>query len=150
MFFRSPTPYRSWITAAGCVLDSAALFAAAIRHERSSKPDILLRTGFLCLRRIADFYVIPYDPDPRPDDPISVTREEFDEVCDQLGAAGVPLVDDLDQAWRDFAGWRVNYDTVLTTLASLVDAPYAVWSSDRAPARRHRPPLHRVRVRTGD
>ena len=145
VFFRSPTPYRSWITAAGCVLDSAAVYGAAIAHERSSKPDILVRTGFLCLRRIADFYVIPYDPDPRPDDPISVTRVEFDELCDRLDAAGVPLKPDREQAWRDYAGWRVNYDTVLTGLASLVDAPYAEWSSDRAPAKRHKPPLTRRR-----
>ena len=143
VFFRSPTPYRSWITAAGCVLDSAAVFAAVVRHDgRSVKPDILLRTGFLCLRRIADFYGIQYDPDPRPDDPISISREEFDELCRQLEAAGLPMVDDRDQAWRAYAGWRVNYDVVLTTLASLVDAPYAMWSSDRAPATRHKPPLH--------
>jgi hypothetical protein len=142
VFFRSPTPYRSWITAAGCVLDSAAVFTAAIEHPRSSKPDILVRSGFLCLRRIADFYVIPYDPDPAPDDPISVTRAEFDELCDRLAASGVPLKPDREQAWRDYAGWRVNYDTVLTSIASMVDAPYAEWSSDRAPAVRHKPPLH--------
>ncbi len=124
------------------MLDSAAVYSAAIEHPRSSKPDILIRTGFLCLRRIADFYVIPYDPDPAPDDPISITREEFDELWDQLAAAGAADVKpDRDQAWRDYAGWRVNYDTVLTTLASLVDAPYAPWSSDRAPAVRHKPPL---------
>ena len=69
-FFRSPTPYRSWITAAGCVLDSAALYTSSIEHERSTKPDLLIRTGFLCLRRISDFYVIPLRPRPgagRPD-----------------------------------------------------------------------------------
>ena len=38
---------------------------------------------------------------------------------------------DRDRAWRDFAGWRVNYDTVLLELADLTDAPYAMWSSDR-------------------
>jgi hypothetical protein len=49
-----------------------------------------------------------------------------------LAAAGVPLVEDREQAWRDFSGWRVNYDTVLVTLANLVMAPYAPWSSDRS------------------
>ncbi len=56
-----------------------------------------------------------------------------------------PLKPDRDQAWRDFAGWRVNYDTVLLSLASMVTAPYAKWSSDRAPTRRHRPKLRRRR-----
>ena len=48
---------------------------------------------------------------------------------------------DRDQAWRDFAGWRVNYDTVVTILAGFVLAPYAPWISDRSPAGRHRPPI---------
>ena len=43
----------------------------------------------------------------------SLARSEFDEVADQLAAAGVPLKADRDKAWRDFAGWRVNYDAVL-------------------------------------
>jgi hypothetical protein len=48
-----------------------------------------------------------------------------------LADAGLPLVDDLDQAWVDFAGWRVNYDEPLLRLCALVAAPAAPWSSDR-------------------
>ena len=44
----------------------------------------------------------------------------------------MPLKADLEQAWRDFAGWRVNYDRVLLSLAELTMAPYAPWSSDRS------------------
>ena len=44
---------------------------------------------------------------------------EFDEVYARLAEAGVPIKPDREQAWRDFAGWRVNYDTVLLTLAGL-------------------------------
>jgi len=43
----------------------------------------------------------------------------------------VPLKADLDQGWRDFAGWRVNYDQVLVRLCALTLAPPAKWSSDR-------------------
>jgi hypothetical protein len=57
----------------------------------------------------------------------------------------VPLKADLEQAWRDFAGWRVNYDRVLLSLASLTMAPYAPWSSDRSMLYR-RPPLRRRRT----
>ena len=45
---------------------------------------------------------------------------------------GVPLKDDRDRTWQDFAGWRVNYDVVLLALAGLTMAPPAPWSSDRA------------------
>ena len=96
----------------------------------------MLRTGFLALRRIADYFGIAYDPDPRPDDPITVSRREFDLLCVELEAAAVPLKPDRDQAWRDFAGWRVNYDEVLVALCALTMAPPAKWSSDRLTARR--------------
>ena len=88
--------------------------------------------GYLSLRRIAHFFGIPYDADPEPDSPISIARDEFDEVCQKLEEVGVPLKADRDQAWRDFSGWRVNYDEVLVNLAGLTMAPYAEWSSDRS------------------
>ena len=131
VFFRSPHPNRSWITAAGCVLDSAAIVATTIDRPRSAPSEVMIRTGFLCLRRIADLFDVPYPSDPKPDDPISVSRREFDLLCVELRAAGVDLKPDLDQAWRAFAGWRVNYDAVLIGLAGLLDAPEARWSSDR-------------------
>jgi hypothetical protein len=131
VFFRSPQPDHSWVTAAGAVLDAAALYDSSIAPD--PRADLCLRAGYLALRRIADFFGIPYDPDPAPDDPISVAREEFDAALDRLAAEGVPLVEDREAAWRSFRGWRVNYDTVLITLATLVMAPYAPWSSDRSP-----------------
>jgi hypothetical protein len=44
---------------------------------------------------------------------------------------------DREQAWRDFGGWRVNYDTALINLADYVMAPRAPWSSDRHGSHRH-------------
>jgi hypothetical protein len=131
-FFRSPQSDQSWIVAAGTVLDAASLTLAAVDVPQQPQAAISIRAGYVSLRRIADFFGISYDPDPQPDDPISIRREEFDEVCDRLTEAGVPLYDDRDQAWRGFAGWRVNYDTVLLALADLIMAPYAPWTSDRS------------------
>jgi hypothetical protein len=149
-FFRSPNPHRSWITASGAVLDCAALRLAVLEIEWTPDAATCIRAGYLALRAIADLFGIPYDPDPNPDDPISITKLEFLQVYEQFAEAGVPLKPDREQAWRDYAGWRVNYDTVLLTIAGLVMAPYAPWSSDRSPARRHRPPLIRPRTRRTD
>jgi hypothetical protein len=113
VFFRSPSPDRSWITASGVVLDTAALSLSTLDIERSPRASYMIRAGFLSLREVARFFAISFDDAPAPDDPISVTRHEFDEVYDRLSAAGLPVRADRDQAWRDFAGWRVNYDTVL-------------------------------------
>lgn len=131
VFFRSPHPERSWITAAGCVLDTASIVNSTLDRKHNAACDIMIRSGFLALRRIADMFYIPYDPDPKPTDPIMVSRSEFDQMCVELTAAGVPLKSDLDQAWRDFSGWRVNYDRVLVELCALTIAPPAKWSSDR-------------------
>jgi hypothetical protein len=130
-FFRSPRPEHCWVTAAGAVLDGAALTLAAVDTPSNVHAHLCLRAGYVSLRQIADFFAILYNPTPQPDDPISITREEFDQACAQLAAAGVPLKPDHEKAWRDFVGWRVNYDTVLLTLAHLVIAPEAPWSGER-------------------
>jgi hypothetical protein len=142
--FRSPLPGRSWIIAGGCVLDTAALVASTLDRPRSPRAEITVRSGYLCLRRIADVFGLPYDPDPAPTDPISVSRQEWEELCAELEAEGIPLKADRDEAWRSFSGWRVNYDTVLVGISKLVVAPEARWSSDR-PGDRHKPTVIRRR-----
>ena len=140
-FFRSPNPHRHWITAAGSVLDTAAMRLAAVNIPWSAKAPLCIRSGYVALREIAGFFGYDYEPNPAPDDPINVDRTEFDEAYDQLASAGVPMRPDREKAWRDFAGWRVNYDEVLIALAAFVDAPYAPWISDRGsirPIRRYR------------
>jgi len=133
VFFRSPMPDRHWVTAAGAVLDAASLLDATVDEPRSVASVLVIRAGYVSLRRIADYFGnIPYNPDPAPDDRISITREEFNEAYDALQQAGIPVVEDQDEAWRHFSGWRVNYDRVLVGLARLTSAPYALWSSDRS------------------
>jgi len=131
-FFRSPHPEHSWVTAAGTVLDAAALANSVLDRPRDGQAALCLRAGFLSLRRIADSFNIDYNPNPQPDDPISIARQEFEIACDDLAATGLALIADRDQAWLDFSGWRVNYDTVLLALAAITMAPEAPWSSDRS------------------
>lgn len=132
-FFRSPQPQHSWITAAGAILDAAALYSSTLDYPSDPQARLCIRAGYLALRHICDFFTIPYHPDPHfPAQPISVTRTEFDTAVERLRLAGLPIKADLEQAWADFAGWRVNYDATLLALCSLITAPTAPWSSDRA------------------
>jgi hypothetical protein len=131
-FFRSPQPDRSWVTAAGAVLDGAALWVSTVEGVRDPQAQLCIRAGYVALRRIADYFDLPYDPDPDKGDPIAVTREEWDAACAYLEDAGVTLRADRDAAYEDFAGWRVNYEFVLLALAALTMAPPAIWSGDRA------------------
>lgn len=153
-FFRSPQPQRSWVTASGTVLDAGALYASCLEGVRVGPAGVCIRSGFLALRNLADFFGIEFDPDPDSDDPISISREEFDEAWQAMSEAGMPMKADMNQAWLDFRGWRVNYDTVLLALAEITMAPYAPWSSDRSSPSHQRPRLQRfgmrLRNRRGD
>lgn len=134
IFFRSPRSENSWITAAGAVLDAASITLSAIEIPYDVSAALSIRAGFLALRRIATYFDIPNPQNPHyPDHPICVDHKEFDDLLNQLATAGLPLKPDREQAWRDFAGWRVNYDRALILLCGLVMAPQAPWSSDRAP-----------------
>ena len=132
VFFRSISHERSWVTAAGVVLDTAALRASTIDLPRNARAELALRAGFLALRRIATYFEIPFEPRPTPVDPISITKEEFFEAYDTLVEEGVPVRADREDCWRHFAGWRVNYDAPLLGLAGITMAPFAPWSSDRS------------------
>jgi hypothetical protein len=118
------------------MLDAASFVRAAVNIPADAYADLMIRSGYLALRYIAMPYGIKLDSDPHfPRDPISVTRQEFDEAYDHLCAIGVPMRPDRDLAWSDFAGWRVNYDAALLDLCDLVMAPEAPWSADRSAGR---------------
>jgi len=141
IFFRSPRAENSWVTAAGAVLDAAAITLSVIEIPYEVSAALCIRAGFLAFRRMANYFDIPNPQDPRyPETSICVERAEFESVLEQLAAAGLPLKADREQAWHDYAGWRVNYDRALILLCGLVMAPQASWSSDRAP-QFHLPPL---------
>jgi hypothetical protein len=132
VFFRSPRREASWVTASGAVLDAGALKRSVVDLPQEPQEALCIRAGFVALRQIADSFNIVYNQDPHwPADEISVSRQEFDQACQGLAGAGIPLVKDLEQAWKDFAGWRVNYDAVLLALCQITMAPTAPWSSDR-------------------
>lgn len=134
IFFRSPRAENSWATAAGAVLDAAAITLSAIEIPYEVSAALCIRAGFLTFRRVANYFDLPNPQDPHyPATQICVERREFNAVIDQLEAAGLPIKEDREQAWRDFAGWRVNYDRALILLCGLVMAPSAPWSSDRMP-----------------
>lgn len=127
-FFRSPQRDHSWVNAAGAVMDAAALYRSTVDVPRDIQADLTIRAGYITLRRIADFFRIPYERQPGLDTPCSISEEDFGIACDELAASGVPLHADRAAAWRDFRGWRINYDQTLLALARLTSAPPAHWN----------------------
>lgn len=145
-FFRSPHPLRSWIVGLLAVLDSAAIYLSVAPTAAPTQARLCLRMGFLCLRDIADYMRIPYDPDPLPDDPIELTFEEFAAGLERLASLGFPMERTPEEAWPHFRGWRVNYESLAYRLADLVVAPPGPWSGPRS----HLPGMNIVPQRPPD
>ena len=126
-YYRSPTLEQTWIGSAAAVLDAAALFNAAVDLPPSASAGLCIRSGWLTLRQIADYFRIPYPVVIDPSVSISITRHEFDSVLARLERSGVPLVSDRDAAWRDFVGWRANYDSIIEQFYTLFTYPRTDW-----------------------
>ncbi len=132
--YRSQQADHSWVNAAGAMMDAAALVRSAVDVPMDVQADLMIRAGYIAVRRIASFFTIPFDPDPSPHGATSVDRPRFEAALDVLAGAGVPLVADRDQAWHDFNGWRVNYDEALRGLERLTVAPTPWWDRPMASA----------------
>jgi hypothetical protein len=127
MWFRSPTPLRSWLVGLVAMMDSAALFHSASPGLTPREARTCLQMGTNCLRSMAGALNIPFDPDPLPSAGIRLTREEFDEGIHRMQSVGFPLERDNDESWRNFQGWRVNYEGIVDALTLLIVPPPAPW-----------------------
>jgi hypothetical protein len=109
------------------MMDAAAITRSAVDIPMDVRADVMIRAGYLALRRIADVFGLPYPANPAPEDPTSIERSRFEEALEVISRAGAPVVADRDQAWRDFSGWRVNYDATLRAMERLTVAPTSWW-----------------------
>jgi hypothetical protein len=132
--YRSQQADHSWVNAAGAMLDAAAIVRSAVAVPHDLRMDLMLRAGCGSLRQIADAFSLPYDPDPSPDHPTSIDRARFEAAVAVLALAGVPLLPDRDEAWREFDGWRARYDVPLRALERLTVAPTPWWERPMHPA----------------
>jgi hypothetical protein len=128
---RSPHATNSWVVGLVAVLDSAALSLALRPSATPAEARLCVRMGFTCLRDIARVIRIPFDPDPLPDAPLSLTYDDFLGAVRRLERAGVPIERSPEEAWVEFRGWRVNYESIAYALADLVHAPSAPWTGPR-------------------
>lgn len=85
VFFRSPQPGQS-LRHSGGHCPRAALTASTLDLPTNPRVNLCIRAGFVTpLRRIADFFAVEYNSDAHfPEDLISISRMEFDEVYDAL------------------------------------------------------------------
>ena len=129
--FRSPSPLRHWVLALLAVMDAAALQHALMPYTAPSETRLVLRMGYTAVRGLAQVMRIPVDPDPHPEDPIQLTRDDFLGAVRHLKEAGWKPERPPAEAWDHFRGWRVNYEAAAYAIADRVEAAPAPWSGPR-------------------
>ena len=148
LLFRSPEPWYSWLLGLIAVLDGAAMHLALAPSRASSQARLCLRMGFTLLNRIATMLGWEVDPDPDPEGPIELTLAEFERAVAMLVSVGFATERSAEEAYIDFRGWRVNYESVAYRLADRLTVPPAPWSGQRrhmrsGPVEPRRPPQRR-------
>ena len=127
IWFRSPVSSRSWLVGLVAMMDSAALFHAVNPSQTPRQARLCLSMGINCLRSMARALRIPYDDDPLPTADIRLSRQEFDEGFHRLESVNFPVERTADDAWRNFKGWRVNYEPIVDALTRIIVPPPAPW-----------------------
>lgn len=147
-FYRSPHPRNHWVLSAEAVLDGAALFMTTCDVADRSRSEMCVDAGVNALVAIAQFLGIPrHPPEPEAEAEILLPRELFDRARKELADAGVPVLDDVETAWRDFRRVRYRYEPLIAVLGRMTDAPRSEWSSWSDDVPRHSPPLIRIHGR---
>ncbi|MEI8165576.1 MAG: hypothetical protein WCG26_04325 [Chloroflexales bacterium] len=131
MSFRSPDALESWVVSLLAVLDAAALYLAVAPSHAPPEARQCLRSGYVALQRLARIAGTPVNEDPRPDDPIKLSLEAFTRGIEHMRTAGILIEQPLADAWRDYRGWRVNYEAAAYVIADFIGAPPAPWAGRR-------------------
>jgi hypothetical protein len=132
--FRSPKPRNSWVVSLLAVLDSAALYLAL---APGSVPEVqarlCLRSGLICLGEVARAMGLDVPQADAPDMTagLALTYDEFLEAVQRLKEVEFPIEREPEEAWTEFVGWRVNYETAAYAIAFAVHAVRAPWSGPR-------------------
>jgi hypothetical protein len=127
IWFRSPVSSRSWLVGLVAMMDSAALYHAVSPSQTPRQARLCLSMGINCLRSMARALRIPYDDDPLPTASMRLARHEFDEGFRRLESVNFPVERTADDAWRNFQGWRVNYEPIVDALTMIIVPPPAPW-----------------------
>ncbi len=114
------------------MLDAAALYLALLPNARGLvQARLCLRGGFTCLGNVARALGMPIPEDADPSQGISLTYADFTAAIEHLREVNFPVERPLEDAWKDFSGWRVNYEAAAYALAWFAEAPPAMWSGPR-------------------
>lgn len=127
-FFRSPQGGRSWVTAAGLVLDAANLLFSVLDVPRSRQVALTFEAGCLALNRVHRYFDHKAGTEPselRSEEELAATasvREQFERSWQHLHEAGLPLRAEQEACWQHYQQRRRRYEPALSFLQQLLMA----------------------------
>jgi hypothetical protein len=133
LYLRSSRWDRSWICAAGAILDAAALVDSSLELSTDPAAERLVSAGSKALREVLETLQLHCPEEPTwPQTSTNISQQEFEEAFAHLAASGLPVKSDRAAAWKAFAQLRVEYECALMTLVRLKKPPRgARWTTDR-------------------
>ena len=127
-FFRSPQAGRSWVTAAGLVLDAANLLFSVVDVPRSRQAFLTFEAGCLALSRVHRYFDHKADTQPaelRTDLELAASasvREQFEHSWKHLQESDLPLRAEQEACWQHYQQYRSRYAPALSFLQRLLMA----------------------------
>ena len=128
-FFRSPQGGRSWVLAAGLILDAANLLFSALDVPRSRQIELTFKAGVLALNRVHRFFDHTAETkatELRTPEELQASmpgRQEFTDAWQTLREAGLPMRPAEEEAWQHYHARRLRYEPALKFLGKLLMTP---------------------------
>ncbi|MGQ9684520.1 MAG: hypothetical protein ACUVX9_18500, partial [Anaerolineae bacterium] len=121
--YRPLAPERSWVAAAGALLDAAALALAALRLPDTGPPEALLEAGVRALAELAGSVARSLVPALLED----VSPASYAAALDRLRASGAPVEAAAEATYNVFAALRARYLPLVQRLAATTEPLAQVW-----------------------
>lgn len=127
-YFRSSHDDESWIGTLGAMLDAATMLITLTDSPLLGRAKLFHSIGVHLVRDLSRYFGV------QESDGIGIERQEFEQACAQLTAAGLTVRSD-DAAWQRFSELRRLYAGPLNDMAKFWVTPPARWIGDRSEIR---------------
>ena len=123
----APSMRSHWVTDALVVLDAANIRNHVLALPFDADADGCLAHGAAAISLSVNAFhhhVISFH---HTTEAAEVTRDQFQQACNDLVAAGVPVRPDLEAAWQAVQTCRQTYVGPVRKMAEMMEAPIELW-----------------------